>query len=994
MIPQLIKIQNFLSYREETIIDLTNLHTAVITGMNGAGKSSILDSITYALYGVARGTSKSGDNADRLVYSGENTCRVEMDFEMNQVQYKVIRTRDKERQNTELELYQKQDEKWVSLNGSTMKLTQERIVSIIKVNYELFTSSVFIMQGKADAFTQKDPSERKELLSEILQLEIYEKLREKTNDKRKSIQREEEILKHFIDINQEKLSQKSNIESEIQTLHNQIKEYDKEISEINTNMKSNREKLKKLDIAIEKRKNLVERLERENTNLKELTNEKQEYLKQIEEAQKIIIMQHEIETGYQRLLAYFNKDKKMNEDFEKRTRIEKRVEEIRAKISDEEHKLKLHKVELEKEESIYLSERSNLLEINLSIQKLQNEQKELERTKFQKDETEKLKTEIQIEKAAVENKVNELRSNLVNVKSKKEELSKKIYYLEGIIRDEAIIDSQLKKIKESKARLEILNDEMHKELLKTEVFKSQVEETKKVITDIEEKLAILSKENNNKRCPLCGTPLTLGRESELVLNYRRELDQKRESIQSNMQKSMEVKNQIESLVKKKKQMEEDALLESEFTEKKTVLLSAKQQILSLNDEIYSIKVNESQFLSEIQRLNEKMDYLRTQFRTLDKKFTDYCLKVSTESNVLRSLGELHAQLGKAIEAEQKLPMITASLMKINRTLETKEYCSEIRQNLEELEKDLFEIPYDPVLHKEIKRNIENFQYFESEKKLLSEKINQKQLLTTAINKINEKIINLNQEVNRLQDELNLITIDENELSNVQENITSTNTILETKKNEREQIVISHAKLNQNLANFEALDVELNQKIKENESLVRQDKLLLKAGEIYSKNGIPAFIIENALPEIESKANSILDVISDGKLQVFFKVVSKTKKGLFKETLDIEISSEGNSRTYELFSGGEKFKVDIAIRIAISYILANYSGVELSVLFIDEGFGTQDKESVLRFVECINRIRDDFKKIIVITHMDELKDYFESNIQIEKINDVSRVTTIH
>jgi len=64
---------------------------------------------------------------------------------------------------------------------------------------------------------------------------------------------------------------------------------------------------------------------------------------------------------------------------------------------------------------------------------------------------------------------------------------------------------------------------------------------------------------------------------------------------------------------------------------------------------------------------------------------------------------------------------------------------------------------------------------------------------------------------------------------------------------------------------------------------------------------------------------------------------------------------------------------------------------LSVLFIDEGFGTQDKESVLRFVECINRIRDDFKKIIVITHMDELKDYFESNIHIEKVNDVSRIS---
>lgn len=991
MIPLCLKIQNFLSYREETTIDLSAFHVAVITGLNGAGKSSLLDAITYALFGVARGTSRSGDNADRLIFSGEAFCKVELDFEMNEQLYKVIRSRDKKQELTELEFYINSGDKWISHMGSTNKLTQEKILSVIKVNYDLFTSSVFIMQGKADAFTQKDPSERKMLLAEILQLDIYEKLREKTQEKRKFIQKEMDLLKQYIDINQEKLSQKSSLESDLQVLQNQIKEYDKLLSELNSNMKVKREKIKKMEILLEKKRNLLERLARENENSTSLNAEKQDYLKQIEEAQKIIIMQHEIETGYQRLMAYFNKDKKMNEDFETRTRIEKRVAEIREKILEEEHKLKLQKVELEKEESIYLSERSNLLDINLSIQKLQNEQKELERTKFLKDETEKVKTETQIEKSTLENKVNEMRTSLVGIKSKKEEISKKIYYLEGIIRDETLIDAQLKKIKESKARLEILNDEMRKELSKIDIYQNQIDETKKIITDLDEKLAILLKENSTKRCPLCGTHLTLGRESELVLNYRRELDQKKESIQLNLQKSLEVKNLIENLTKKKKQMEEDALLENEFTEKKTVLLSAKAQIRSLNDEIYSLKVNESQLVSGIQRLNEKIDYLKTQIRTLDKKYTEYCLKVSTEANVLRALGELHAQLGKAIEAEQKIPLITAALMKINRTLETKKYCVEIRQTLEELEKDLFDITYDPVLHKEIKKNIDNFQYFESEKKLLSEKINQKQLLTTAINKINEKIINSNQEITRLQDELNQITVDDNELGKIQDEIARANALIETKKEEREQLVINHAKLNQNLANFNALDVELAQKIKENEALGYEEKLLQKSSEIFSKNGIPAFIIENALPEIEIKANSILDIISDGKLQVFFKVFSVNKKGISRETLDIEISNEGNIRTYELFSGGEKFKVDIAIRIAISYILANHSGVELSVLFIDEGFGTQDNESVLRFVECINRIKDDFKKIVVITHMEELKDYFENNIHIVKMNDVSRIT---
>ena len=110
--------------------------------------------------------------------------------------------------------------------------------------------------------------------------------------------------------------------------------------------------------------------------------------------------------------------------------------------------------------------------------------------------------------------------------------------------------------------------------------------------------------------------------------------------------------------------------------------------------------------------------------------------------------------------------------------------------------------------------------------------------------------------------------------------------------------------------------------------------------------------------------------------------------MFKETLDIDISNEGKTRSYELFSGGEKFKVDIAIRIAISYILANKSGAKLSMLMIDEGFGTQDKDGVIRFVECINRIKDDFKKIFIITHLNELKDYFETHIRVAKSNGTS------
>lgn len=990
MIPLKLKLQNFLSYKGSCTLDLEPIHTAVITGDNGSGKSSLLDSMTYALFGVARGCSKSGDNSDRLIFNNEPFCKVELEFELDNQLYKVVRKRDQEKQCSELDLLMFDTGKWNSLSGSTIKHTQDRIISLLRVNYDLFTSSVMIMQGKADSFTQKDPSERKELLAEILQLEIYEQLREKALEKKKEITNKLLVLKTFIDQNEEKHSQKLGVEEKIKHLNEQVFQKEGMIKNLKEKLEQTFESQIALEVAFQKKKHLNDLFQRENDNIISLQADKHSYLKQIEEAQTIILMQHEIETGYQRLLANINKDKKMNEDFEVRTRIEKKITEIKVRLAEEEHKLKMLKVEYEKEESIYLKEKSNFMDITLKIQKFQSEQKELERIKTKKEEIEQVKTEIQMQRASNDEKLIDLKNNLSQVKEKSVELSKKMFYFESIIREEQNIEIKLKRIKENKARLEILNDEMKKETIKIEVFKSQITEAQVTMVDLEEKLAILTKEESQKRCPLCGTPLTVQRETDLVLNYKKELDHKKDSITSNEAKIKEGETLLNSKLEKKRSMEEDIEFEAEYTEKKANLFNAKNQVRSLNEEIYSLKVTEMQMMAEIQRLGAKKEYLKAQFSTLDRQYTEYCLKISTESNLLRNLGELQAQLGKAIEAEQKLPLVTANLMKINRKLETKEYSVEVREDLEDLEKKLFEIPYDPILHKEIKKNIENFQYLESEKKLLSEKINEKQILTAAINKINDKITLSTQEITRIQEELKLITVNDTELETITRRIKELNSQIETMQKERDELLRLHAQASENLAGYISLEEEYEEKNKLYKTLAEEELLLSKASEIYSKNGIQAFIIENSLPEIESKANEILNTISDGRLQIYFKVQSKSKKGLMRETLDIEISNEGKTRPYELFSGGEKFKVDIAIRIAISYILANKSGAKLSLLMIDEGFGTQDKEGVIRFVECINQIKGDFKKIIVITHLTELRDYFETHIRIMKNNGVSQL----
>jgi exonuclease SbcC len=177
---------------------------------------------------------------------------------------------------------------------------------------------------------------------------------------------------------------------------------------------------------------------------------------------------------------------------------------------------------------------------------------------------------------------------------------------------------------------------------------------------------------------------------------------------------------------------------------------------------------------------------------------------------------------------------------------------------------------------------------------------------------------------------------------------------------------------------------------------RQVGLYKQLERAFGKDGVPSLLIEQALPQIEAKSNEILDRLSDGAMAVRFITQAaykdKARQDL-KETLDIQISDGAGQRDYELFSGGEAFRVNFAIRLALSEVLAQRAGARLQTLVIDEGFGSQDTQGRQRLIEAINLVRADFAKILVITHIDELKDAFPNRIEVEKTDRGSMVRVI-
>jgi len=176
MIPLELELENFLSYRQPTILDFGGFQLACITGENGAGKSSLLDAITWALFGKCRAPGRDDVINRRAVPQGE-AARVRLDFQLEGATYRVLRIQKPGKTGIlELQLAIGAGE-WKSLTESTRTQTQAQLEKLLRMNYETFTNASFLLQGRADEFTVKRPGERKRILGELLGVSHWEQYR-------------------------------------------------------------------------------------------------------------------------------------------------------------------------------------------------------------------------------------------------------------------------------------------------------------------------------------------------------------------------------------------------------------------------------------------------------------------------------------------------------------------------------------------------------------------------------------------------------------------------------------------------------------------------------------------------------------------------------------------------------------------------------------------------------------------------------------------------
>jgi DNA repair protein SbcC/Rad50 len=422
------------------------------------------------------------------------------------------------------------------------------------------------------------------------------------------------------------------------------------------------------------------------------------------------------------------------------------------------------------------------------------------------------------------------------------------------------------------------------------------------------------------------------------------------------------------------------LCESELTREGLILIESKYTKEKL-EKTRLLKVNQ-----------ENLAQKRMEFEAIQKERKKLESGLNLEKTRVQSqAGIISKEITEIEEDVKKLADLRETLEGIEQRLVKRDFATNEQTALAALETELANQGYDAGKHEQARHQLSQLEAYEREKNTLDE-------AGRLINREKEALAKAQEEVEDKRRSLKLDSQKKESLTAELANLPQTRQELAAVEVEHKNLVDQRSQAQEAVGSVRAklqrlAELEIKKKEKEDQlsRLSREGSVYRELAKAFGKTGIQALIIDTALPEIEAEANKLLSRMTDNRMHVKFEPQKLTKKGTVQETLDIAIADELGTRNYEMYSGGEAFRINFAIRIALSRLLARRAGAPLPTLIIDEGFGTQDSNGMEKVKEAIISIQEDFKKILVITHMDELKDAFPTRIDVTKTAEGSMIS---
>ena len=841
MIPISIEISGFLSYRDAVELNFESFNIACISGYNGAGKSSLLDAITWSLFGQARKRDEA------LINLQSKAAEVIYTFRYENNTYRIQRTMPRGKKKN-LEFQIDDDGLWRPLTEHTLRATQERIEQTLRLDYETFVNAAFFLQGRADQFTQQNSGKRKEILSNILGLEVWGEYKKRSAEKRREIETELERVDG-------RISEIDTELSEEESRKGRLKELESELGRLSATRKTQEsvlENIRRLTASLDEQRKLADALSqalsRSHRAQADLASRRTERESERSRYADLLARADEVDTAY---AAW----KESRETLA-------RWEETAAQFHEQDAK-----------------RQPFLQEINAEKARLEQELALLE-----KQEAEIREQELGI---------SDLEEKVVLAEKEFSEAEKKIVERDAFQKEQATA-------REKYAVLQVENKQYKVQM---DALKARIEEFSAIET---------------ATCPLC--------EQDLSEEHR-----------------------TETLAK----MEKDGKSQGDQYRANTAEMNA------IFEEVENYATRNAEYKS--------VDQDRLSASTKLTQLSERLAAMQKESRKWKEEGEKR-------------------LTKVSELLEKENFSTDARSSLKEVDVELKKLGYDAASHDSARQTETELRVAEDDYRALENS-------RAALKPLEEEIANLDEQIEKMQSEIAQQQIEHDgaqaaliaaESQAPDENAAYAELLgMQEKENQlRDEVGAARQKVEV----LDGLRIRKSDYASQRELFALEISRYKKLERAFGKDGVPALLIEQALPEIEEKANDLLDRLSNGQMSIRFVTQSAykdAKRDDMKETLDIQISDSVGVRDYEMFSGGEAFRINFAIRLALSKVLSQRKGARLQTLIIDEGFGSQDAQGRQRLVEAINQVKGDFAKILVITHLESLKDAFPTQIIVEK-----------
>jgi exonuclease SbcC len=872
MIPLSLSLQGFLSYRSTVHIDFSTFDLACISGQNGAGKSSLLDAVTWALFGIARKRDESLVNAQSssaeviFIFSYEDTIyRIQrtlprgktslLEFQILQNREAIFENRDPA---TSLPVQLQTQAVWKALTERTLRDTQARIEETLRLDYDTFVNASFFLQGKADQFTQQRPTDRKRILGSILGLEVWEDYRERAAEQRKAREADTAAIDGRLgEINAE-LNEEAARKERLKTLQAELNR----LSKSRATQEAALETTRKIAAGLTEQRKLVDALARSLETSRRRLDEQQGKIstrrKEREQFAGIVAQAEGIEQAYK---AW----QQAREDVSY-------WDEVAARFREQEKQ-----------------RQGPLNEINAARARLVQEQ-----------------TTLQVQAGSVHDRQDELNSLLIQMEARRLDLA----VVDGKLARRTGLDTRLQEARQQQADARAENPRLKASM---DDLKARIDQLSAV---------------DGATCPLCGQPLSQSDRHRLVDDLNQQGKDMGDRFRSNQ----------------------------------TLLREADEIVREMEEQIRALSKSETERMS----LAEQISRFSARHETAQKVVEEW--------------------------EQQGAPR----LVEITTTLEAETYASEARLRLSAIDAELTGIGYDVGTHEAARKA-------EASGRQAETRLRELERARAALAPLEREIGELEKQIEVLQSETEGQTHEYDQAAAAfaaaeaqAPDLHAAERDLLAAREQENVLRLEVGAAQQKVAVLEDLKTRRKALEADRETLARLIGQYRQLEKAFGKDGVPALLIEQALPQIENKANEILQRLSDGHMSVQFVTQAQYKdkrREDLKETLDIQIRDGSGLRDYEMYSGGEAFRVNFAIRLALSEVLAQRAGARLQTLVIDEGFGSQDTQGRQRLVEAINLVRKDFARILVITHIDELKDVFPTRIEVEKTPDGSLVKVI-